>query len=92
MKSLSDMTLAVLSTTHGFRTSFRKWAGEQMDERSVAFEVAEAVLAHTIGNQASQSYNRTTMLERRRPVMQNWANYVSPSADNVVRLRAAAGE
>ena len=98
MRSLSDMTMAMLmrrlevpATTHGFRTSFRTWAA---DVAHAPFEVAEAALAHTIGNEASQAYNRTTMRERRRPIMSAWADFVTgKTADNVVPLRrGAAGE
>ena len=92
MRSLSDMTMAMLArrmqinaTIHGFRTSFRTWAA---DVAHVPFEVAEAALAHTVGNEASQAYNRTTMRERRRPTMQAWADYVGADS-NVVALRRA---
>ena len=53
---------------------------------ALSFEVAENCLAHTVGNQASQAYNRTTLLELRRPVMQDWANYVCRSQDNVLSI------
>ena len=77
-------------TVHGFRSSFRDWAAET----GVMFEVAEASLAHAIGSNVTRSYLRTTMLERRRPIMAAWANFVCGSdADNVVPLRrGAAGE
>jgi len=47
----------------------------------VAFEVAESALAHTSGGVVA-AYQRSSMLERRRPVMQAWATYLSeePSA------------
>ena len=77
-------------TVHGFRSSFRDWAAET----GVMFEVAEASLAHAIGSNVTRSYLRTTILERRRPIMAAWANFVCGSdADNVVPLqRGAAGE
>ena len=95
MRALSDMTMAMLmrrlevpATTHGFRTSFRTWAA---DVAHAPFEVAEAALAHTIGNEASQAYNRTTMTERRRPLMQAWADFVTgTAADNVIALKRGA--
>ena len=52
-------------TVHGFRSSFRDWAAET----GVVFEVAEASLAHAIGSNVTRSYLRTTMLERRWPIM-----------------------
>ena len=92
MRSLSDMTMAMIfrrldvdATVHGCRTSFRTWCAE-VDH--TAFEVAESCLAHTVGNAASQAYNRTTMRERRRPVMNKWAEYICP-ASNIIALRRA---
>jgi integrase len=63
---------------HGFRASFRSWCADQ----GVAFEVAESALAHAPGSSVVQAYQRSAMLERRRPVMQAWANYLAsePSA------------
>jgi hypothetical protein len=49
------------------------------------------IVAHTIGNEASQAYNRTTMRERRRPTMQAWADYVcGGSAANVIDIKRGA--
>ena len=71
-------------TVHGFTCSFRDWAAETR----VVFEVAEASLAHAIGSNVTPSYLRTTMLERRRPIMAGWANFVCGcDADNVVPVR-----
>jgi integrase len=60
-------------TLHGMRTAFRSWCGDHGIER----EVAEQSLAHKFGNAVEQAYNQATMLERRRPVMQRWADFVS---------------
>jgi integrase len=64
------------ATTHGFRASFRSWMGDH----GVPFEVAEACLAHAPGNSVVQAYNRTTMLERRRPVYQDWGDFLDGKA------------
>jgi integrase len=88
---LSTMSMAMLlrrlgvdATVHGFRSSFRMWAG---DVAHVPFEVAEQCLAHVVGDSASQAYNRSDMLERRRPVMTAWANYLEgKSAAKVVPI------
>ncbi len=58
---------------HGWRSTFRDWAAET----GVAFEVAEACLAHANGNATVQAYMRTTMLERRREVMADWAEFLT---------------
>ena len=75
------------ATVHGMRSSFRMWAA---DVAHAPFEVAEQCLAHVTGNAVVQAYQRSSMLERRRPFMQSWAEFVSGQADdNVVPLRAA---
>ncbi|HEX3417212.1 MAG TPA: site-specific integrase [Stellaceae bacterium] len=93
-KPLSNMALAMLlrrmdvdATAHGFRTSFRTWCS---DVAHVPFEVAEGCLSHKIGSTVSRAYARSDMLERRRPVMAAWANYVSANdTPNVVALDAS---
>ena len=65
-------------TVHGFRTSFRTWASEV---GHVEFEIAESCLSHRVGNAVSRAYNRSNLLERRRPVMASWAAYVTGEAD-----------
>ena len=66
--------LNIDATMHGFRSSFRDWCGET----GVPREVAEACLAHTIRNQAEAAYARSDLLERRREVMEAWAEYCVP--------------
>ena len=63
--------LKIDCSPHGFRSSFRDWCGET----GVPREVAEACLAHTIRNQAEAAYARSDLLERRRAVMEAWAEY-----------------
>jgi hypothetical protein len=52
-----------------------------MADNSVEFELAEACLAHAVGNASVQAYQRSSMLERRRPVMQAWASFLSGEAE-----------
>jgi integrase len=59
-------------TLHGFRSTFRVWAGE---ETHYPREVVEAALAHTIKDRAEAAYARTDLLERRRPLMEEWARF-----------------
>jgi integrase len=84
-RPLSNMALSMLMrrmsasvTVHGFRTSFRTWASEV---GHVEFEIAESCLSHRVGNAVSRAYNRSNLLERRRPVMASWANYVEGKSD-----------
>ncbi len=61
-------------TVHGFRSSFRDWAAE---ETPFAREIAEAALAHVVGDTTERAYRRGDALEKRRQLMQAWAKYIS---------------
>src|ERR1700731_588335 len=70
-RPLSGATLAPLvpgATAHGFRSSFRDWAGE---ETSFPREIAEQALAHAAGDATERAYRRG----ERRALMEAWANY-----------------
>jgi integrase len=71
-------------TTHGFRSSFRDWCG---DCTHYPREIAEAALAHTLGNATEAAYRRGTALEKRRELMEAWAGYLEPKAGNVIAMR-----
>src|ERR1700731_5290958 len=87
-RPLSGATLAALvpgATVHGFRSSFRDWAGE---ETSFPRQVAEQALAHATGDATERAYRRGEGHEKRRGLMEAWAKYCEPSrAGNVVALR-----
>ncbi len=71
-------------TVHGFRSAFRDWAG---NETHFAREVAEAALAHVVGDAAERAYRRGDALEKRRALMKAWADFLEPSTrGNVVNL------
>jgi integrase len=75
-------------TVHGFRSAFRDWAG---NETQFAREVAEAALAHVIGDAAERAYRRGDALEKRRALMEAWASYCDPTiVNNVINLPARA--
>lgn len=74
-------------TGHGFRSSFRDWAG---NETHFPRELAEAALGHIIGDQAEQAYRRDDALERRRQLMQQWANYCTDKGAEIIPLRNAS--
>ena len=59
-------------TVHGFRSSFRDWSAECS---SYAHEVCEMALAHVIGNKAEAAYRRGDLFEKRRCLMNDWANF-----------------
>ncbi|WP_298325114.1 hypothetical protein [Asticcacaulis sp.] len=60
-------------TPHGFRSAFRDWCGEETD---FAREIAEAALAHTVGDMTERAYRRGDALEKRRRLMDAWADYL----------------
>ena len=59
-------------TAHGFRSTFRDWAGAVSNHPT---DVAEAALAHVISNKTEAAYARDSLLQKRRLLMQDWANY-----------------
>jgi len=68
---------------HGFRSTFRDWAGETRPEGR---EVAEAALAHVIKGKAEAAYARSDLLERRRPLMDAWGEWCGKAPAEVVKL------
>ncbi|HVK54335.1 MAG TPA: integrase arm-type DNA-binding domain-containing protein [Burkholderiales bacterium] len=79
-RPLSDMTLsklmkelAIPAVPHGFRSSFRDWAGEQTHH---AREVIEFALAHVIKDKAEAAYARSDLYEKRIYLMKDWSIYV----------------
>ena len=60
-------------TPHGLRSSFRDWVGE---ETEYPRELAEHALAHTLGDDSERSYRRMKAVERRRPLMNQWAAFL----------------
>ncbi len=79
---LSDMTLTKVlrtakladrMTVHGIRSSFRDWAAE---ETATPWAVAELALAHRVGTSVEQAYHRTDLLDKRRQLMDEWANFL----------------
>lgn len=72
-KMLKDM--GVDATPHGFRSTFRDWAG---DMTAHSEEVAEAALAHVFGSATRRAYRRSVDLENLRALLQDWADYLSP--------------
>jgi integrase len=72
-------------TAHGFRSSFRDWAG---NETHYPRELAEHALAHVIGDKAEQAYRRSDALARRRELMDAWARHCEGAAgENVLAFK-----
>lgn len=76
-RPLSDMTMTALLrrvcdrrfTVHGMRSTFRDWCGE---ETEFPREIAEAALAHSVGNEVERAYRRGDALKKRRVLMDAW--------------------
>ncbi len=93
-KPLSNMALLMLLrrmeradlTAHGFRSTFRDWCGESTNHPR---EVAEAALAHTIKDKAEAAYARGDLMEKRRRLMEDWAEFCArpATAGEVVAIR-----
>lgn len=78
---LSDMTMTAVmrrmkspAVPHGFRSTFRDWAGEKTQ---FPRELAEHALAHTLESKVEAAYRRGDALERRREMMQEWSKFIS---------------
>ncbi len=95
-KGLSNMALLALLrrmkrddlTAHGFRSTFRDWAAETGQPA----DIAEAALAHVVGDKTVVAYQRGDLLERRRKLMHAWATFTgrkAPPDGVVVPLRTA---
>jgi integrase len=92
---MSDMTLLQVLrrmdrndiSVHGFRATFRTWVAEETNYPS---EVAEAALAHKIPNEVERAYKRTTFFDKRRELMQSFADFTDGPAtgDKVVPIKA----
>ncbi|HEX8570751.1 MAG TPA: integrase arm-type DNA-binding domain-containing protein [Caulobacteraceae bacterium] len=81
-----DMALRRLRTgvtVHGFRSTFRDWAG---DCTPYPREIAEAALAHSVGDRVELAYRRADALQKRRRMMDDWERFCARPVDNVVPL------
>jgi integrase len=79
-RPISDVSLAkaiarhtdVKATTHGFRSTFRDWAG---DMTNFPRELCEQALAHVIEDETEAAYRRSDALAKRQLLMDEWAAY-----------------
>ncbi len=82
---LSDMSLTAVmrrmevnAVPHGFRSTFRDWAGELTN---FPRDLAEQALAHTLESKVEAAYRRGDALEKRRQMMQEWADFIDADPD-----------
>jgi integrase len=72
-------------TVHGFRSTFRDWAG---DQTNFPRDIVETALAHQIEDATEATYRRSDALEKRRKLMDAWAGFCSrPATGDVVQFR-----
>ena len=86
--------LGIAAVPHGFRSSFRDWAAEETDHSR---EVIETALAHVVQNRVEAAYARSDLFERRRRLMDDWADYLAgpgrgPQAGAALDGRARRGQ
>lgn len=95
-KGLSNMAMLKLlqvdmgreETVHGFRSSFRDWAGDGTD---FPRELAEMALAHAIGDKAEAAYRRGRAVEKRRPLMESWAGHLGVAEPPAITFKPGDG-
>jgi integrase len=93
-RPLSQMSMSMLMrrmevndcTVHGFRSTFRDWAG---DCTNFAREILEAALAHVVGNAVERAYRRSDAFAKRRRLMEAWAGYCLKKAAVTPQQQAA---
>lgn len=90
-RPLSNMAMLMLLrrmgvegvTVHGFRSTFRDWAG---DVAGAPRELAEMSIAHKVGSDVERAYARSDLLDRRRLLMERWSDYVTGQKASVIHL------
>ena len=91
-KSLSNMAMLSLLkkrfarydiTVHGFRSTFKNWAVEQ---ESCDYHAIEFALAHKLKSREEAAYFRSNLLDKRRKIMQDFANYANSANRQDLRL------
>jgi integrase len=77
-------------TVHGFRSTFRVWCSETTASR-FGRDAAEFSLAHKLPDKSEESYFRSTLVDIRRELMQEWANFADRiSSAKTTKLRVVA--
>lgn len=95
-KALSDLSLTAVmrrkgvdAVPHGRRSTFRDWTTERTSYRP---DIAEMALAHAVASKVEAAYRRGDLLDKRRPMREDWATFcvkIKVKQGNVVALRKA---
>ena len=86
LKLIRDMG-RVNIVVHGFRSTFKDWAAESTAHENIVTEMA---LAHVVGDDVEAAYRRGYLMQKRRALMDDWANFCDPSGaakGNIITLR-----
>jgi integrase len=70
-------------TVHGFRSTFRSWAGACTTHPR---DICEIALGHAVGNAVEQAYMRDSLLAKRRLLMDDWADFCARTPADIVRI------
>ena len=73
-------------TVHGFRSTFRDYIAEKTE---LDGSIAEHALAHKLKDKSVAAYQRGAMMDKRRLMMQRYANYAYQAGEKVVQLRTS---
>lgn len=79
-------SVAADATVHGWRSTFKDWAAERTNVQN---EVSEAALAHLVKDKTEAAYRRTKFLEKRRPLMAAWSDFLTGTGADIVDLNEA---
>ena len=80
--------LGLTATVHGLRSSFKDWASETTNFPN---EVSEMALSHKIPSKVESAYRRGDLLEKRRPLMAAWSDYIYGARGQVVAVEFGSG-
>lgn len=72
-KVLDSLGYDTVTTVHGFRSTFRDWAGEETEHPK---DIIEMAMGHLVGSEAERAYRRLDALAKRRRLLQDWADYL----------------
>lgn len=81
---LKRVGLAEQATVHGLRSCFRDWASEKTNADYATMEMS---LAHAVGNTVERSYAHSDLYEKRRILMQQWADFLEQQQAKVIAIR-----
>ena len=80
--------LSVEVVPHGFRSTFRTWAAEQTNFPD---EIRKVASGHAVGDAVKEAYQRTDLLEKRRELMELWADFLDALPSTRKKILSSRG-